>query len=418
MKLFAGWLVTVVSLATIPQAFAQNTAPPIPQRLTIHSKVLNEDREIWIRMPSGYQASKDIYPVLYQTDAPDHINEIGSTIDFLVTNNRMPEVIVVGIANTDRNRDLTPEHADVKNGDGSVAAFPTSGGADKFLDFIQTELMPEIEKRYRTAHYRIFAGHSFGGLFAIHALVTRPDLFDAYIAVSPSLQWADGHTLHDAQQFFASHTELKKVLFFSLGNEGANGGPMGDNFNALQKTLTAGAPKGFVWKSETYPDEDHGSTVLRAHYAGLRTVFSDWQVPRDQKTGLLGSGLAGLEQHYKKLSERYGYNIPVPEAAMNQLGYQLMGWKKMDEAIAVFQRNTELYPESANTYDSLGEGLEADGKFDLAQQNFQKAVSIGTKNNDPALAQFKQHLERVATEMKTPKGGGCLAINVSRLKSN
>jgi uncharacterized protein len=87
--------------------------------------------------------------------------------------------------------------------------------------------MPEIEKHYRTAHYRIFSGHSFGGLFAIHALVARPDLFEAYIAVSPSLQWAEGHTLHDA------HHELNKTMFFSLGNEGARGGAMGDNFNAL-----------------------------------------------------------------------------------------------------------------------------------------------------------------------------------------
>jgi tetratricopeptide (TPR) repeat protein len=91
------------------------------------------------------------------------------------------------------------------------------------------------------------------------------------------------------------------------------------------------------------------------------------------RSRVVSGGLAGLEPHYRKLSERYGYKVPVPENAMNQLGYALMGWKKLDEAIAVFQRNTELYPDSANTYDSLGEGLEAAGKFDLAQQDFQKS---------------------------------------------
>jgi predicted alpha/beta superfamily hydrolase len=121
----------------------------------------------------------------------------------------------VGIANTDRTRDLTPTHADIKNPDGTtVTAFPTSGGADRFLDFIQTEPIPEIEKRYRTAPYRIFAGHSVGGLLAIHALITRPDLFNAYIAVSPSLQWDNGHTLRQAQQFFATNAELKKTSSF------------------------------------------------------------------------------------------------------------------------------------------------------------------------------------------------------------
>jgi predicted alpha/beta superfamily hydrolase len=379
---------------------AQEVAPPIPQRLDIHSNVLKEDRVIWVRTPPGYQQSKSVYPVLYQTDAPGHVNETGSTIDFLVEHGRMPALIVVGIANTDRNRDLTPSHADMKNPDGTVNTFPTSGGADHFLDFIQTELIPEIEKRYRTAPYRIFAGHSFGGLFAIHALISRPDLFNAYIAVSPSLQWDDGHTLHQAQQFFANHGEVKKTLFFSLANEGSTDNPMGQNFEQLQKTLAAGAPKGLVWQSARYPDEDHGSTVLRAHYDGLRTVFSGWLVARDEKTGLQGGGLAGLEEHYRKLSERYGYSVTAPENMMNGLGYQLMGRKNLEEAIAVFKKNVELYPESANTYDSLGEGLEAAGKFDMAKQNFQKAIELGKKNNDGFLPEFEKHLERVTTEMK------------------
>src|SRR5258708_554885 len=137
-------------LCFVSIASAQDIAPPVPQRLDIHSNILKEDRVVWVRTPPGYQQSKDVYPVLYQTDAPGHVNEIGSTIDFLVNNNRMPSLIVVGIANTDRNRDLTPTHGDMKNPDGTVTAFPTSRAADRFLDFIHTELIPEIEKRYRT----------------------------------------------------------------------------------------------------------------------------------------------------------------------------------------------------------------------------------------------------------------------------
>jgi len=385
--------------SSVPIASAQDVAPPVPQRVDIHSNILKEDRVIWVRTPPGYQQSKGVYPVVYQTDAPAHVNEIGSTIDFLVTHNRMPQVIVVGIANTDRTRDLTPTHADIKNPDGTVTAFPTSGGADRFLEFIQTELIPEIEKRYRTAPYRIFAGHSFGGLFAIHALITRPNLFNAYIAVSPSLQWDDGRTLHQAQQFFSTHAELKKALFVSLANEGSRPNPMGENFEQFRKTLSAGAPKGLIWDSALYPDEDHGSTVLRAHYAGLRTVFSDWQAPADEN-GFPTGGLAGLQQHYQKLSDRFGYRILVPEPTLNILGYQLMGAKKLDEAIAAFKQNVELYPGSANVYDSLGEGLEAAGKFDSATQNFQKAIEMATTNNDGALPEFKRHLERVAVEVK------------------
>jgi len=392
MKPISRFLVCAIFLNLVSiAAIAQDLTPRAPQKLTIHSNILNEDRIVWVRTPRGYEQGKSPFPVLYLTDGPGHINEIGSTIDFLVDNQRMPPLIVVGIANTDRTRDLTPSHSDAKDEAGKEQN-PTSGGADHFLDFIQTELMPEIEKRFRTTHYRIFSGHSLGGLLAVHILSTRPDMFNAYIAVSPSLWWNDQRTLHQAEDFFAAHAELNKTLFFSLGNE--NGG-MKDGFDGLKKSLTAKAPKDFRWDSALYDDEDHGSTVLRAHYAGLRTIFYDWQMPRDPSNGAPVGGIAGMEKHYHELSARYGYEIPLPENGVNGLGYQLLGNKKFDEAIAVFQRNVALYPASANVYDSLGEGYENVGKFEIATQDVQKAIEIGTKNGDPNLDAYKDHLKRL-----------------------
>src|SRR5215470_4020192 len=212
---------------------AQNIAPPIPQKLTLHSKILNEDRVVWIRTPQNYEKTKGPFPVLYLADGPTYINLVASTMDFLALGNRMPPLVIVGIANTDRTRDMTPSHADEKNADGTVHADPTSGGADHFIDFIQNELMPEIERRYRVAPYKIFAGHSFGGLLAVHILVTRPDMYQAYIAASPSLWWDNQSTLRRAQDFFAAHAELNKRFFSDLGNN--EGGEMRSAFNALQK---------------------------------------------------------------------------------------------------------------------------------------------------------------------------------------
>jgi predicted alpha/beta superfamily hydrolase len=232
----------IVCLAPIV-SLAQNLAPPAPERITVHSNVLNEDRAILVRMPAAARGKKDKYPVLYLADGDAHINEVGAIIDFLASQNRCTPLIVVGIPNTDRTRDLTPTRADQKSPQGAVIqAEPTSGGGDKFLEFIQTELFPEIEKRYPTQHYRIFAGHSLGGLLAIHALIAHPEMFNAYIAVSPSLQWDNQHTLHQAQQFFAKQKELNKTLFFSLGNEGAQPNPMGDGFNQLRKLFTTSTP--------------------------------------------------------------------------------------------------------------------------------------------------------------------------------
>ena len=77
-----------------------------------------------------------------------------------------------------------------------------------------------------------------------------------------------------------------------------------------------------------------------------------------------------------------------------------MGAKKIDQAIAFFERNVELYPESANVYDSLGEGLEAAGKYDSAARSFQKAIEVAIRNNDGSLPSFRQHLDRVSAEEK------------------
>src|SRR6516162_2388843 len=95
------------SIASIA-SLGQDLAPPSPQRLVVHSNVLNEDRVIWVRMPAASRGKKESYPVLYMTDGGTNVNEIGSIIDFLADNNFIPPLIVVGITNTDRNRDLTP----------------------------------------------------------------------------------------------------------------------------------------------------------------------------------------------------------------------------------------------------------------------------------------------------------------------
>ena len=390
---FLGCIVPITSLA-------QDLAPPAPQRLVVHSKVLNEDRVIWVRMPAAAQGKKERYAVLYMTDGGTNVNEIGSTIDFLADANFMPPLIVVGIANTDRIRDLSPSHADMKNLDGTVDPMPTSGGADKFLDFIQTELVPEIEKRFATQPYRILTGHSLGGLFTIHCLIARPDLFNAYIASSPSLWWDDFRILREAQAFFARQKEFKKTLFFSLGNES---GRMDEGFLQLQKMLSANLPKGFAVASAQYLEEKHNSTELLSHYAGLRAIFAGWQVPRDPKTDLQVGGLAGVEQHYRALSERFGIKVSA-EKEINSLGYALLGEKKLDEAMAAFRRNVELYPRSANVYDSLADGFEAANQPGLALQNAQKAVEVATQTGDPLLPEFKRHLERLIAAGKSAPG--------------
>ncbi|HEX5835740.1 MAG TPA: alpha/beta hydrolase-fold protein, partial [Pyrinomonadaceae bacterium] len=297
---------------------------------------------------------------------------------------------------TDRTRDLTPAKSTDKNPAGELR-FPTAGGADNFLKFFETELIPEIEKEFRVQPYRIFAGHSFGGLFAIHALITRPTLFNSYVAVSPSLQWENFEALKRAETFLKNQKELNVTLFASLGNEP---GAIGESFDKFKEALAKTNIKGFEWQAERMSDEDHGSVVLRSHYFGLRKVYADWQAPRDLTSGAVLGGLKGADAHYKKLSEKFGYSIPAPEGLINQMGYQLLFEGKPEEAIATFKANIERYPSSANVYDSLAEAYEQGGRIDLAEPLYDKARSLGEQNKDPNAALFKANYERAHAKLK------------------
>lgn len=403
LSLLKNLLLCAVSLGVLliahPTAFGQNAQAnnDATARLTLKSEVMGEERVILVRTPAGYERSSERFPVLYLTDGDGHIAHTSATLSFLARNGRVPEMIIVAITNTDRTRDLTPTHASVQLPNGRTQDFPTSGGGDKFLKFIETELIPHIESKYRVQPYRVFAGHSFGGLFAIHAMVSRPDLFNAYIAVSPSLQWDNQATLKRAEEFFKGRKEFKKSLYMTLGHEP---GDITTSFNRFKEFLTKNPVKDFAWEAQQMDDEDHGSVVLRSHYQGLREVFSGWQLPLDPETGALVGGLQGIEEHYKKLSQRLGYTVYAAEAIMNQVGYQLMGAGRMEEAIAVFKTNVERYPASANVYDSLGEAYETSGKLDLARPNYEKAYTIGKQTNDPNLAIFKTNFERVTGKAK------------------
>src|SRR6185369_15454934 len=275
--------------------------------------------------------------------------------------------------------------------------FPTSGGADNFLKFFETELIPEIEKDYRVQPYRIFAGHSLGGLFAIHAMISKPGLFNSFIAVSPSLQWENNDELKRATEFLKNQKEMKATLFVSIGNEP---GAIGEDFDSFKKLLSQSNIKGFDWQAERMADEDHGSVVLRSHYFGLRKVYDGWQAPQDMKSGAVLGGLKGADAHYAKLSAKFGYTIPVPEQSINQMGYQFIFDGKPEEAIATFKANVERYPDSANVYDSLAEAYERTGHIELAEPLYDKARTLGEQNKDPNAAIYKRNYERAHAKLK------------------
>ncbi|HSK70627.1 MAG TPA: alpha/beta hydrolase-fold protein [Pyrinomonadaceae bacterium] len=347
----------------------------------INSTVLGEERTVLVRVPPNYAQTDEKFPVVYMLDAHAPQNAMmAGIIEQQVWGGVMPEMILVGIQNTQRVRDMTPTKTERAG----------SGGGEKFLEFIEKEVIPMVEKNYRTQPFRIFAGHSLAGMTVVNSFVSRPDLFNAYIAASPFLHWDNNYVVKRAEEAFKQNKDWKKTMFIALGDE-----PQYTNgFNSFQDLLSRAKPKNFNYEFQLYKDENHGSIVLRAYYAGLRKVFDGWTPPQ---TG----NITDLENHYKRLSDRFGYKIQIPENLLNQIGYQFLNQNRNDEAIAAFRKNIENYPNSANVYDSLGEALEKTGQIKQAKENYEKAYNLAAKQGDTQLAQiFKTNLDRVSEKLK------------------
>jgi predicted alpha/beta superfamily hydrolase len=370
---------------------AANAGPPLVagERLPLASKVMGEERTLFVSVPASYARETRRYPVLYLTDAETQFEHTSATAAFLARNGFMPETIVVGVTNTDRTRDLSPSR-DPK--------FPTSGGADRFLDFFENELVPFVEARYRTAPYRIFAGWSAGGIFAFHAMRVKPELFQAVIAVSPWLVWDERKELALLTPFLASPGVKTRALFFTSGDEGDE---MRDVLRQVTSALKATASSGLRWASANYPDENHGSVVLPSHYAALRMIFDGWSIPVDPATERIVGTLEEVKQRYAGLSERLGFTVTAPEVSVNRLGYQALAQKNLPAALSFFRYNAATYPDSANVYDSLGDALEANGSLEEALASLTKAAELGQKNGDANTKAFKANADRVRVKLAT-----------------
>ncbi len=345
---------------------AQESEPiVIGQKVKLNSKILNEDRMLWIYCPDTSSASGQRFPVMYLLDGES--NFIGATgiVQFLSANDRIPNTIVVGIENTNRMHDLTPLPADTN--------FAGSGGADTFLEFISRELIPYVDSHYPTAPFRMLVGHSIGGLFALNALLTNPKTFNSYVLISSNLWWGNDAILNRLEAFLTKVPRIRAFIYQTTAQESPRNLASTERLVNLIDTYQV---DGLEWKVQYMLSESHSSVVHRSIYDGLEFIFSSWEARGD----LTKIGMPGLLRHYNRLSNRYGYKIDPPESSVNSLGYSFLNNGKVEEAISIFKWNVQQYPNSWNVYDSLGEAFAAKGETMQAIVNYERSVALNPKN--------------------------------------
>jgi predicted alpha/beta superfamily hydrolase len=242
----------------------------IGDKISFESNVLNERKTIVVIPPYNYKDRPDEkFPVVYVLDPGNNLFATFGIVNYYSDMLKiMPRMIIVGIVSNDREKDYLPTPSKEQ---------PTGGGADKFLRFINSELVTLIDSTYPANSERCIIGHSAGGLFAIYALENQPDLFNSFICIDPSLWYDDLSCVKEMPEFLKNNTKIKKSIFFSLSNEKEMG------VFPFIEVLEKYAPEGINWDYKHYKSETHNSVGFKSICAGFEMIYKDWKAKEDAK---------------------------------------------------------------------------------------------------------------------------------------
>lgn len=251
------WLGLILLGAAGQFAGSQDFHLMIGKQEVLESKILGEKRIILVSTPAQMKPG---LPLLVVLDGEWTFTKVAVIVDHLVGNGRLPPMVVAGVVNTDRGRDMMPTF------DGAEFA---AGPSDKFLSFLADELIPKMAGEYPIGKYRILAGHSNGGMFSLYAFIQRPEVFQANIALSPSYGLDDRFQELLGRSLAKSSGQPRFVFLGAGGDEEAD-----ISVGALRfaKTLEGTPSANVEYRYEVFPGETHGSVGLRAYYRGLELL--------------------------------------------------------------------------------------------------------------------------------------------------
>ncbi len=400
-----------VLVLTAVYGFSQ-TDITIGKAYTITSEVLEQERQIQVYLPAGYQDSTKEYPVLYILDGQWHFTNGVAIQHSLRSPGRLPEMIVVGIQNKNPlRRTLFWEER------------------DHFLSFLEVEVNAFVNKHFRASNERILFGWEDAAAFACYALLKHKGLFKAAIATNGA--YADEKLLNEFMQLKAPSP---KNLFIANSRKDIYSINNSDTFVHL---LTAKAPSHLRWEYREFNDEIHESLAYLALYHGLNHYYHNYQslvFSSIEAFDELG-GMAYLKDYYKKRGERFGFSTDIDDSAKNSLiwlawkhnnfeafksfmtafeevlstrRYDSAYWQNrfaqfylkhndLDKAVYYFRQGISKYPEAnriAVMHHGLGKAYLMKKDKKSALQHFETAVSLGEKIGDPDLETYQEELSR------------------------
>ncbi|HUQ82286.1 MAG TPA: alpha/beta hydrolase-fold protein [Gemmatimonadaceae bacterium] len=366
---------------------------------TIKSAKLGETRTIYVVPPYDYADNDSRHAVVVLLDAgdgPQFAAAIANT-EFLANRGEIPSLIIVGLPNgRDRTHDLTPRPSRRVARDN-----PTAGGAAATASFITDEVLPLVRSKYRTLPTTILAGHSFGGLFAVHVAATTPEAFSGIIAMSPSLWWNE----FTAASAYADSIARVKTPLRLFATSGGLEPDVDSSTRRFVARLDSIKPAALALAYKRYPDDTHAMTPAASLVDGIRFIFAPLSLGRapvlairkGDSTSVVNAFVA-TQRSYARAAHDLRMPESLPEPFVNTVGYAVLRELRLPRVAAwVFRENVSAYPNSPNAYDSLGDALLAAGNRQGARAEFQRAIDVATRNKLTVDSATRRKLKEVSS---------------------
>lgn len=349
----------------------------------LHSKILNEDRILLVNLPEGYNETKNSYPVLYILYGGNPQGYFAEAVHIVARLNeasRTPDMIIVGVKNTDRYRDCLSIN---RNGE--------PGGADNFLKFFTEELIPFVDQSYRTKDFRILLGPQAGAAFSVYALMENPELFRVNIVTNPFWISANReYMLTKANDFFSKEGSLDNFLFITNNASGDNEATM----EYLQKFTTIveeGKKRDLTLILNPLEKREVGIIPSPGLRKGLETFFEKYKFPKEIEI----DGLEDLKEYYQNLSQNYGYEVDIPEFTLIRQGDGLEERQKLEEVKILYEYVVEKYPHDLNSYARLGDLHRRWGNYNLTIKYYKQFLE---RRKMPIIEKKLNSLEKYMNE--------------------